>query len=160
MVTLEQPALQNAETVWRFRNDVATRRELGWRSISYGDCLAWIADCVSEKIDQTLFLVRDDKIGDVGFVMFADTLPEVRQIMVSIGSAVRGRGYGQQAIKLATTIFEMELPQSTNRRLVAHIRAENYKAVFAFESVGYVEMRSFIGHDKIEYLEFEHRRAQ
>ena len=160
MVTLEQPALQNAETVWRFRNDVATRRELGWRPISYGDCLAWIADCVSGKIDQILFLVRDDKIGDVGFVMFDDdTLTGVRQIRVSIGPAFRGKGYGQQAIKLATTIGETELPQTVNRRLIANVRAENYKAVFAFESAGYVEVQSFVGPDKIEYLEFEYKQT-
>src|SRR3990167_6887395 len=112
MITLESATkVGESVTLWQFRNDVAIRRELGWKAISYIDCVDWIS-----RMSNMLFLVHDDKIGDVGFVMFED-VEDDRLIMVGIGSAFRSKGYGKQAIRLAT-----EKGIARGKRLKANIR--------------------------------------
>ena len=148
MLTLEPAKIADTETIWKLRNDVATRRELGLKVISFSECLDWVANTVEGKSKETLLVAKDDKLGIVGFVTLQYD-NDVAHIGVSIGSAFRGRGYGQHTIKLATE-YEMGLTRPMNRRLLAHIRSENYKALFAFESAGYKE----IGMDKQEQHEY------
>jgi len=138
MLSLEAPKISDTETIWHLRNDVATRRELGLKVISYSECLDWIANFVEGKSKETLWVAKDDKLGIVGFVTLRYD-NDMAHIGVSIGSAFRGQGHGQHAIKLATE-YEMNLTRPMNRRLLAHIRSENYKALFAFESAGYKEV--------------------
>src|SRR3990167_11527269 len=148
MLTLKLATLNDTDIIWNLRNDVATRRELGLMVISFSECLDWIANIVEGKSKETLLIAKDDKLGIVGFVTLQYE-SDVARIGVSIGSAFRGRGYGQHTIKLATE-YEMNLTRPMNRRLFAHIRSENYKALFAFESSGYKE----IGMDKQEQHEY------
>ena len=107
MLTLEPVTFTDTETVWHLRNDVATRRELGLRVISFSECLDWVANTVEGKSSERLLVVKDDKLGIVGFTTLGYD-GDVAHIGVSIGSAFRGRGCGQQAIKLATE-YEMGL---------------------------------------------------
>ena len=148
MLSLKTSKIADTETIWHLRNDVATRRELGLKLISYSECLDWVANIVEGKSKETLLIAKDDKLGIVGFVTLQYD-NDVAHICVSIVSAFRGRGYGQHTIKLATE-YEMGLTRPMNRRLLAHIRSENYKALFAFESAGYKE----IGMDKQEQHEY------
>src|SRR3990167_8152700 len=100
MLTLEPAKIADTETVWHLRNDVATRRELGLKVISFSECLDWVANIVEGKSKETLLVAKDDKLGIVGFVTLQYE-NDMARIGVSIGSAFRGQGYGQHAIKLA-----------------------------------------------------------
>ena len=147
MLTLEPAKISDTETIWQLRNDVATRRELGLKVISYSECLDWVANIVEGKSNETLLVARDDKIGIVGFIII-----HYISIRVSIGSAFRGRGYGRQTIKLAN---EYAI-RNRIKRLTAEIRGENYKALFAFEDAGYVEKGTLTrGPGKTEYFIYE-----
>ena len=148
MLTLESATLNDTDTVWKLRNDVATRRELGMKVISYSECLDWVANIVERKSSEILLLVKDDKQGIVGFVIL-----DSGQIKISIRSAFRGMsGYGRQAIKLAG-----EYARANGiKKLIAEIRGENYKGLFAFEATGYTETGTFTrGPSKTEYLIYE-----
>ena len=148
MLSLEPAKIADTETIWKLRNDVATRRELGLKVISFSECLDWIANIAEGKSNETLLLVKDDKIGIVGFV----TLNGGGYIKISIGSAFRGKGYGRQSIRLANA----HARQLGIKKLVAEIRGENYKALFAFEDAGYVEAGTFTrGPSKAEYFTYE-----
>jgi len=147
MLTLEASKIADTETIWHLRNDVATRRELGLKLISYSECLDWVANIVEGKSKDILLLVKDDKIGIVGFVTI-----DSGYIKISIGSAFRGKGYGRQAIRLANA----HAMQLGIKKLVAEIRGENYKALFAFEDSGYVEAGTFTrGPSNTEYFTYE-----
>ena len=148
MLTLEPTTLNDTDTVWKLRNDVATRRELGLKVVSYSECLDWIANIVEGKSSETLLLVKDDKQGIVGFVIL-----DSGQIKVSIRSAFRGMsGYGRQAIKLTGEYARA----SDIKKLVAEIRGENYKGLFAFEDAGYIEVGTFTrGPNRTEYFTYE-----
>ena len=148
MITLMTPTLRDEMLLWQFRNDVAIRRELGLKAISYAECLDW-----ASRMSDMLFLVHDDKLGDVGFVAFED-IGDDRLIMVGIGSVFRGKGYGKQAIRLAT-----ENGIGKGKRLKANIRSENYKALFAFESAGYKEALT-VKDGPHEYFVFEYANAK
>src|SRR3990167_3363806 len=138
MLTLSSVILKDTEAVWQLRNDIATRRELGMKLLSYSECLDWVANIVEGKSKETLLISKYDKLGIVGFVTLQYD-NDIAHIGVSIGSAFRGQGYGQHTIKLATE-YEMNLARPTNSHLQARIRAENYKALFAFEFAGYKEI--------------------
>ena len=147
MLTLEPAKIADTETIWKLRNDVATRRELGLKVISFSECLDWVANIVEGKSNETLLVAKDDKIGIVGFVII-----HYISIRVSIGSAFRGKGYGRQAIKLANEYAK----QNGIKRLTAEIRGENYKALFAFEDTGYIETGTLTrGPGKTEYFIYE-----
>ena len=45
-------------------------------------------------------------------------------------------------------------------RVVANIREENYKGLFAFESSGYKEVRNYLGPRNISYFEYEYKNAK
>ena len=154
MLTLELAILNDTDTVWKLRNDVATRRELGLKVISYSECLDWVANIRDGKTSETLLLAKDDKLGIVGFVTLRPD-NDITHIGVSIGSAFRGQGLGQQTIKLVTE-YEMGLTRPKNRKLQAHIRSENYKALFAFESVGYGEIGT-MKQGQHEYFVYEYK---
>ena len=154
MLTLEPAKIADTETIWKLRNDVATRRELGLKVISFAECLDWVANIVERKSKETLLIAKDDKLGIVGFVTLQYE-SDVARIGVSIGSAFRGRGHGQHTIKLATE-YEMGLTRPMNRRLLAHVRSENYKALFAFESAGYKESGT-IKQGQHEYFIYEYK---
>src|SRR3990167_9106187 len=154
MLTLKLATLNDTDIIWNLRNDVATRRELGLMVISFSECLDWIANIVEGKSKETLLVAKDDKLGIVGFVTLRYD-NDVARIGISIGSAFRGQGHGQHTIKLATE-YEMGLTRPMNRRLLAHIRSENYKALFAFESAGYKESGT-IKQGQHEYFIYEYK---
>lgn len=147
MLLLEPVIINDTDTVWKLRNDVATRRELGLKVISYSECLDWVANIVEHKSNEILLLVKEDKIGIVGFVIIYCGC-----IKISIGSAFRGSGYGRHAIKLSNEYARTNgIP-----KLIAEIRGENYKGLFAFEDNGYVESGTFTrGPSKTEYFTYE-----
>ena len=147
MLTLESATLNDTDTVWKLRNDIATRRELGLKVISYSECLDWVANIIEGKSNEILVLAKEDKIGIVGFVTLNSGY-----IKIAIGSAFRGKGYGRQAIKLANAYAR----QLGIKKLAAEIRGENYKALFAFEDAGYVEAGTFTrGPSNTEYFTYE-----
>lgn len=131
---LEPVTINDTDTVWKLRNDVATRRELGLGVISFSECLDWVANISEGKSNERLMVAKDDKLGIVGFATFRYD-GDVAHVGVSIGSAFRGNGYGKQAIKLAN---EYSIGKGI-KKLIAKISAENYKALFAFESAGYID---------------------
>ena len=148
MLSLEPAKIADTETIWHLRNDVATRRELGLKVISFAECLDWVAGIAEGKYGEILLSIKEDKIGIVGFV----TLSGGGYIKISIGSAFRGKGYGRQAIRLANA----HARQLGVKKLVAEIRGENYKALFAFEDAGYVEAGTFTrGPSNTEYFTYE-----
>ena len=152
MLSLDPVTINDTDTVWKLRNDVATRRELGLKVVSYSECLDWVANIVEGKSEDTLLLAKDDKIGIVGFVILNPHLKDSFYIKVSIGSAFRGNGHGRRAIRLANA----HMKGLGAKKLVAEIRGENYKALFAFEDNGYSETGTFIhGPIKTEYLIYE-----
>ena len=152
MLTLEPAKIADTETIWKLRNDVATRRELGLKVISFAECLDWVANIVERKSKENLLVAKDDKLGIVGFVVILGYDTNCGAIKVSIGSAFRGRGYGRQSIKLSNDYAK----QHSIKRLTAEIRGENYKALFAFEDAGYSESRTFTrGPSNTEYFTYE-----
>jgi len=155
MLTLSPITLKETERIWQLRNDVATRREFGTPVISYAQCLDWVANVANGKTEEYVFLVKDDKLGNVGLVILEKHGTEM-EIHVTIDHAHRvRRGYGKQAIKLATDWAMMNGAD----RVVANIREENYKGLFAFESSGYKEVKNYLGPKNISYFEYETRNV-
>ena len=156
MLTLSPITLKETERIWRLRNDVATRREFGMPVISYAQCLDWVANVQDRKTQEYVFLVRDNHMGDIGLVILEKHGYEM-EIHVTIDPAHRVRkGYGKQAIKLATDWAFMNGAD----RVIANIREENYKGLFAFESSGYKEARNYLGPRNISYFEYEYKNAK
>ena len=156
MLTIEPITLRETERIWQLRNDVATRREFGMPVISYAQCLDWVATVTDRKTPEYVFLVRDAKMGNIGLIILEKHGAEI-EIHVTIDHAHRvRRGYGKQAIKLATDWAMMNGAD----RVVANIREENYKGLFAFESSGYKEVRNYLGPRNISYFEYEYKNAK
>lgn len=133
MLSIRPAKIEDANFLWVLRNDVAIRNaSYNRKAISIENYQKELSEIVTD-LNNTLFVVYQDKIGDVGFVSLKPKAVYV-EIQVGIGTNDRGKGYGQQTIRLATT---ESIKVWKDKPVRARIRQDNYKAIFCFESCGY-----------------------
>lgn len=127
----------DVETLWHWRNDVSTRKELyGNRAMSFEGFISELTRWLNTPTLKTYMAVVDG-IGPVGFVQVDKISSDTATIIVAIAKNSRQLGYGKMTIKMAS---DKTISDGTAKMLVAVVREQNYKALLAFESAGYKEV--------------------
>lgn len=134
MITLRRATMDDAITLYAWRNDSTTRamfRNSG--EVSWREHRAWLRD-VFEDLNRILWVAERDSIL-VGTARLDRNGDEV-EVSVTVAPEARGDGVGTEIIRQATAAG-LHMPGVNC--VVARIKIENTASIRAFAKVGYTE---------------------
>lgn len=133
-MTLRAATLADSKSVWRWRNDQATR-EGSFTSgrISYRVHEKWFDGKLKDPSTE-FFIVVDAGGRDVGYVRF-DISGANAEISVAIDSKERRKGYGLLAVLNGV---QQVLEKPSINRVLARIKSGNVGSMSAFKRAGFV----------------------
>ena len=120
--------------LWEWVNDPIARAS-AFRSdpIPWDEHLAWFERKSADARCRMYILEADgEPAGQVRFDI--DTVGRA-EVDISIAAEYRGRGYGAEALRLASTRLFLD---TGSTQVVAHIRSDNGASVRSFEKAGFV----------------------
>ena len=131
-----RPATQDdAERVWRWRNDDAARQaSFSDAMIPLADHLTWFTRALDD--DSRLLLVGESDHGEVGYVRFdfSETACTTT-VSIAVDPAHRGRGYASVLLRGGVALARQRWPAGEP---VAFVKPDNRASRQAFESAGFV----------------------
>jgi RimJ/RimL family protein N-acetyltransferase len=137
-VTLSSIQPEDSETMFRWINDPETVRfNAPFRPVHWASHHEWVQS-LGKTSNKFVFAVRAAN-GLVGVVQLIDVDPIHRsaELTIRIGSdALRGRGYGTQALKLVTDFAWRDL---NLHRVWLRVFADNSRAIRAYKKAGFIE---------------------
>lgn len=129
---------------WEWANDPTVRRaSFHPEPIPWEEHQRWFEERIRSPRAR-LFIVEDEK--PVGQVRLDYDEKGVAEIDISIFQAIRGRGYGARALRLASDLVAKD---SQVPYILARIRSENGPSLCAFRKAGYIE----IGRERVREFE-------
>ena len=130
-MTLREAAAADAESIWLWRNDPASRAASGdGAHIDLTTHRAWLARTLADP-DRRL-LIGEAGGRSVGMVRF-DRVEGGWRVSLNLAPEARGQGLGRRL--LAQGVEAM-----ARQRLVADIRPENHASVRTFAAYGFVQI--------------------
>ena len=129
-----RPATQDdCRRLWDWRNE-STTRAASFNSdfIPYQDHENWFSRKMRAQ-DTRIFIVMDADAREVGYVRFSIEADEA-EISVGVDIAERGKGYGADAIRMAS---DQILATGPVDRILAYIKQDNPASLAAFQRAGF-----------------------
>ena len=111
MIVLRPATMEDAETLFRWRNDPVTRaNSIIQDPVPWDNHVAWLSASL-RRPDRTLLIAGSIPVGTVRF----DTVGDVTEMSWTVAPEARGKGVG----------FQMVLAASEGKNLVAKIMKHN-----------------------------------
>ena len=130
-----RPATEHdCRLLWQWANDPDVRR---WSFVS--DSIEWDAHVAwfrRKRADPNcrMYVIMDQADEPIGLVRLDLDDDGSGEVDVSIAPDRRGRGYGTEALRLASARF---FADADARRIVAYIKTDNGSSIHVFESAGF-----------------------
>ena len=144
---LRPATVEDCRQVWEWANDPVVRvASFSSEPIPWEEHVKWFETKLHSP-GCFFYIVLDDKGIPVGQVRF-EVVGSEAEINISIGPRFRGRGYGVEAIRLAS---ELLLRKTGISRLCANIKQNNAESIRAFTGAGYRRVRTELvkGHEAL-----------
>lgn len=144
---LRPAAAEDCRQVWEWANDPVVRAaSFSSEPIPWEDHVKWFETKLHSP-GCFFNIVLDDKGIPVGHVRF-EVVGSEAEINMSVGSRFRGKGYGAEAIQIAS---ELMLKKVGVSRLCANIKQYNVASIRAFKRAGYRQARTELvkGHEAL-----------
>lgn len=132
---LRQASTSDCRTVWEWANDPVVREaSFSTESIPWDGHVKWFE---AKLLDPHchFYIVLDEAGSALGNVRF-DVQQGEAEVSVAMSGEFRGRGYGGEAIRLASVELFRKEPIT---RIHAHIRESNLASIRAFSKAGYTK---------------------
>lgn len=130
MLTLRPPTPDDCRLMWNWAN-AARPYSLDTRYIPYPEHNQWFKEKLNDQ--SCLFYVATIEDTPVGQIRLQKIQGEY-VVSVSVDGAYRGKGYGTEMIKQATT--------KVHGTFCAYVKASNSASVSAFTKAGFVHVKS------------------
>lgn len=134
-ITLRPAELDDAEDIFRWRNDPITRAQSFTNdTITWSEHVQWFERTLQRQ-DRVLLLglAEGRKIGVVRFDMHQ---PEAAEININLAPENRGQGYGAELIAASCRRLFLLFPSV--RRVDARIKPDNQASLHAFAKAGFL----------------------
>lgn len=131
-VTLRPAAITDAETLWRWRNDIDTRRA-SWdgRTVALPDHVAWLRETLARP-DRRLYVAMLGTAA-VGTARL-DVEGVAAEVSITVSPEWRGRGL---APRVLDALIRAAFGELGIERLVARIKCDNRPSRLAFARAGF-----------------------
>lgn len=133
-LTLRKASFADADELFRWRNDAATRQaSFNSAPLEYNEHLAWLKQALADE--NRLLLIGQEKNGEpVGVVRFDALGKGTFEINVNLAPEKRGRGMGRKLISSAS----QDLVATRGPvKIMARIKKDNNVSLRAFVKAGY-----------------------
>lgn len=136
--TLKLRAAQAAdsELIWEWVNDPATRAvSFSTEPIPWEHHSRWFSEKLLDPCC-LFFIILSPDDSPIGQIRY-DTIGKEAVVSVSLAAAERGKGYGRQAIQLASQqVFDMTAVEIIH----AYIKPDNLSSIRAFTRAGFLDL--------------------
>lgn len=130
---LRPATMQDAESLWKWRNDTGTREASGSVDvIAWPSHVSWLRDHLMR--DDTRILIAEEDALPVGMVRFDRAQHDAAVVSINLDPAMRSKGLGGQILSLGRR-FVRDSGFAT--KLLAHVRPENTASCRLFRRQGF-----------------------
>lgn len=142
-MVLRNATVDDARTLWEWRNDPETRRNaLQTEPIDWDTHQQWLAGRLADTECQIWILVIDhDSVGQVRY----DRIGTVAEISIVVAPGFRGRGIGTSLLRLSANEACTKLQVST---VVGIVKDDNIPSQRAFERAGFQRNGTLFRHGR------------
>lgn len=133
---VREARMADAELLWRWANDRATRRNsFSKAAIPYADHVAWLERRLASDATRTwIFSDAEVPIGQVRF----DVSGEIAEVGITVAPEQRGRGYARAMLRQAVRRLREERGDRVRPR--ASVLARNAASLRLFKACGFEEV--------------------
>ena len=129
---------EDSETLFRWINDPETVRfNAAYKPVHWTGHEEWCRSLGASPAKQVFAIRVDDRLVGVVQLIDIDAVHRSAELLIRIGEeADRGRGYGTQALRLATDFAWRDL---NLHRVWLRVFTDNARAIAAYRKAGFVE---------------------
>lgn len=134
-ICLRLATAHDSKVIFDWRNAASVRQHaFNSQLISWQDHVAWYQKKMADPLTR-LWIIEDASNKPVGQVRLDADGEGKAVITISIDDANQGKGYGQQALRLACTRYSQEHPRV---EIQAFVKKGNIASLRVFEKSGFV----------------------